>query len=108
MRCERASAYLRSRGVDDVCQLSGGIHRYQERFGNAGFFRGKNFVFDPRMAVAGAGAPPDVVGRCRRCDRAWDDYVLRGARCSKCRMRVLLCDACPDERLACELCAGEV
>mgnify|MGYP002053656083 CR=1 FL=1 len=55
VRCERASAYLRSRGVTgDLCQLSGGIHRYQERYGNGGFFRGRCYVFDPRMAV---GAP---------------------------------------------------
>merc|ERR1719201_655290 len=34
VRCERASAYLRSRGVaGDLCQLNGGIHRYQERYG---------------------------------------------------------------------------
>ena len=56
VRCERASAYLRSRGVaGDLCQLDGGIHRYQERYGNGGFFRGRCYVFDPRMAVGAPG-----------------------------------------------------
>ena len=32
VRCEKASAYLRSRGVGDVQQLDGGIHRFLEAF----------------------------------------------------------------------------
>ena len=53
VRCERASQYLISKGVDDVYQLYGGIHAYQEKYPR-GFFKGKNFVYDPRVAV-GAG-----------------------------------------------------
>ncbi len=45
IRCEKASAMLRKRGIKDVKQLSGGIHRYIEKYPN-GFFKGKNFVFD--------------------------------------------------------------
>ena len=109
VRCERASAYLRSRGVTgDLCQLSGGIHRYQERYGNGGFFRGRCYVFDPRMAVGAHGeSSPAVVGACRRCGRAWDDYAARDARCDWCRMRVLVCDSCDGSGLACELCAED-
>jgi hypothetical protein len=50
IRCEKASVMLRRLGVDDVSQLQGGIHRYLELYGNAGHFRGKNFVFDQRVA----------------------------------------------------------
>ena len=32
IRCEKASAYLKMNGVDQVRQLSGGIHRYMEAF----------------------------------------------------------------------------
>lgn len=32
MRCERASAFLREKGVDNVVQLEGGIHRYLEAY----------------------------------------------------------------------------
>jgi predicted sulfurtransferase len=53
VRCERASQYLKSKGVEDVYQLYGGIHTYQEQYPD-GFFKGKNFVYDPRVAV-GAG-----------------------------------------------------
>ena len=34
IRCEKASAMLRKRGIDDVKQLSGGIHRYMEKYPN--------------------------------------------------------------------------
>ena len=104
VRCERASAYLRSRGVaGDLCQLAGGIHRYQERYGNGGFFRGRCYVFDPRMAVGAPGeASPAIVGACRRCGRAWDAYG--DERCDRCRMRLLVCDSCDSAGLVCELC----
>jgi UPF0176 protein len=34
IRCEKASALLKSRGFKDVYQLHGGIVTYQEQFGN--------------------------------------------------------------------------
>jgi UPF0176 protein len=33
IRCEKASAMLKERGVEDVSQLKGGIHRYLEQYG---------------------------------------------------------------------------
>jgi len=61
VRCERASAYLKSKaeehGQTDVYQLFGGIHGYQEKYPQ-GFFKGKNFVYDPRVAVSAADAAP--------------------------------------------------
>ena len=39
IRCEKASAFLRSKGVADVFQLSGGIHRYLEKYGAEGHFQ---------------------------------------------------------------------
>ncbi|KAH8056032.1 hypothetical protein JL722_7861 [Aureococcus anophagefferens] len=63
VRCEQASRALADGRDDlDVVQLAGGIHRYHERFGATGFFAGKNFVFDGRMAVA--PGEPEVVGAC--------------------------------------------
>jgi predicted sulfurtransferase len=46
IRCEKASVMLKKRGVRDVSQLKGGIHRYLEEYGDQGFFKGRNFVFD--------------------------------------------------------------
>jgi UPF0176 protein len=50
IRCEKASALLRSRGFRDVFQLHGGIVTYQEQFGNE-HWQGECFVFDQRMTV---------------------------------------------------------
>lgn len=50
IRCEKASALLRSRGFRDVFQLHGGIVSYQEQFGNE-HWQGECFVFDQRMTV---------------------------------------------------------
>lgn len=53
IRCEMASAYIRSKGTgfENVFQLYGGIQRYLEQFPDGGFFKGKNFVYDPRRRV---------------------------------------------------------
>ena len=76
IRCEKSSAYLLKRcgdgngggeddegvgasasastGIKQVYQLSGGIHRFLERFPDGGgIWKGKNFVFDRRVAMAG-------------------------------------------------------
>jgi UPF0176 protein len=50
IRCEKASALLRSRGFENVFQLHGGIVTYQEQFGNE-HWQGECFVFDQRMTV---------------------------------------------------------
>ena len=50
IRCEKASALLRSRGFRNVFQLHGGIVNYQEQFGNEHWL-GECFVFDQRMTV---------------------------------------------------------
>jgi hypothetical protein len=60
VRCERASAYVRYAlgrvgGSADVYQLSGGIHAYMEEYPEGGYFKGKNFVFDPRIAIPAKG-----------------------------------------------------
>lgn len=76
-----------------MSQLSGGIHAYQESFPDGGFFRGKNFVFDPRISVPSAANSEDIIGTCCLCLKLFDDYT-RQCRCSKCRVLVLVCDEC--------------
>ena len=52
IRCERASSYLKSKGVENVYQLQGGIHNYLETIPpDQSLYLGKNFVFDRRTAV---------------------------------------------------------
>ena len=102
VRCERASAYLRARGVSKVSQLHGGIQNYQDAFPDGGLFRGKNFVFDNRIAVPYPRCV-EVVGCCARCARPWDDYSGQ-RRCARCRVLLLVCDQCSAEDGAEQLC----
>jgi predicted sulfurtransferase len=87
VRCERASAYLKNKNVArEVLQISGGIHRYVESYPD-GFFRGKNYVFDQRVALP---VTNDVLGNCVSCNNPCDRYVA----CSNpsCREQLLVCE----------------
>ena len=53
IRCEKASAYFKHKGFQNVFQLEGGIIEYAKQVKQLGLennFIGKNFVFDNRMA----------------------------------------------------------
>ncbi|CAI8603559.1 unnamed protein product [Vicia faba] len=106
IRCEMASAYIRSKGAgfENVFQLFGGIQRYLEQFPDGGFFKGKNFVFDHRISVGGSEAS-STIGTCLICQCSFDDYSSR-CRCTHCRMLVLVCESCQNESAlyVCELC----
>lgn len=92
IRCEKASAMLQMRGVSDVSQLQGGIHRYIEKYGEKGYFAGKNFVFDQRVFID-ASNNKKVVGKCIHCSSQFDE--LSGSRvCTVCRDLVLVCPSC--------------
>ena len=120
IRCEKASCMLKRRGVPDVSQLKGGIHRYLEEFGNEGFFRGKNFVFDQRVAMTphdcqqgasnnGGDAMAHnticttnrvggtvVVGRCVACQTTPYDELSGSRICTVCRDPLLVCPSCQE------------
>ncbi|KAK8651573.1 hypothetical protein V6N13_141172 [Hibiscus sabdariffa] len=105
IRCEVASAYIRSKGAgfENVFQLYGGIQRYLEQFPDGGFFRGKNFVFDHRISVGSSDT--SIMGACLICSSSYDNYSSR-RRCTHCRMLVLICDSCQikSDAYVCELC----
>ncbi|XP_072215839.1 thiosulfate sulfurtransferase/rhodanese-like domain-containing protein 2 [Excalfactoria chinensis] len=101
IRCERGSAYLRSKAVcKEVYQLKGGIHKYLEEFPD-GFYRGKLFVFDDRYAIC---SNEDVISACRYCGTLWDQYKLCSSQ--HCRQLVLTCLSCRKKGLTacCPLC----
>ncbi|XP_035281864.1 thiosulfate sulfurtransferase/rhodanese-like domain-containing protein 2 isoform X1 [Anguilla anguilla] len=97
IRCERGSAYLRSKDVcKEVYQLKGGIHKYLEHYPD-GFYRGKLFVFDERYAISFNG---DIISDCRYCGAPWDQYQLCSTRL--CCQLVLSCPSCRQHgRTAC-------
>lgn len=89
IRCEPASAYLNNLGIaDKVYQIEGGICRYVEQFPD-GYFRGKNYVFDGRVAVR---ITDDVLSQCYLCRIPCDEYTnCINASCNK---QILACDTC--------------
>lgn len=89
IRCERATAYLNTKGIaKQVFQIEGGIVRYTEKYPD-GFFRGKNYVFDNRIAVP---ITDDILATCTLCPNPSDDYHnCLNARCNK---HFIACPAC--------------
>jgi predicted sulfurtransferase len=89
IRCERASAYIKKMTkAQTVYQLQGGIQRYVEQYPD-GYFRGKNYVFDARVAVR---VTEDILSTCILCNSACDDYAnCRNAECNK---HFICCDVC--------------
>lgn len=70
--------------------MDGGIHRYVEQYPD-GFFRGKNYVFDGRIAVK---VNDDILGSCTLCAIPCDDYHnCLNAACNK---HFICCTNCID------------
>ena len=90
IRCEKATAYARTAGFDQVYHLKGGILRYLEDMPAANsLWQGECFVFDERVAVTHGLAPGSAM-LCRACrhpltedDRRHPDYA-EGLSCHRC------------------------
>ncbi len=95
IRCERASAYVKSKGVaKNVYQITGGIDRYAQAFPD-GYFRGKNYVFDGRIAVP---VTNDILGQCGLCSVAADDYY--NCLYAGCNKQLIICSGCVEKNRA--------
>ena len=103
IRCEKASAYLKHKGLKNVYQLEGGIIEYSRQVKEKKLknnFLGKNFVFDERR---GERISEDIVSNCHQCGEPCDTHVncsneachLLFIQCEKCRQRMNNC--CSDE-----------
>jgi predicted sulfurtransferase len=89
IRCERASAYLKSKGVaKEIYQIEGGIHRYAEKYPD-GFFRGKNYVFDSRIA---SRINDDILAHCTFCQQPCDDFT--NCLNASCNIQFIVCSGC--------------
>ena len=90
IRCEKATAFVRSQGLDDVVHLKGGILAYLETVpAEQSRWTGECFVFDQRVAVGHALAPGSYA-MCYACrmpvgqeERASPLY-REGVSCPKC------------------------
>ena len=97
IRCEKASAFLKHNGFSDVSQLYGGIINYKHEIEQNGLeskFKGKNFVFDGRMAEA---VTPDVIGKCFQCKSPADTYD--NCASDLCHALFIQCDSCKQSML---------
>ena len=103
IRCEKAGAYLKHKGLKNVYQLEGGIIEYSRQVNEKKLknnFLGKNFVFDERR---GERISDDVVSNCHQCGEPCDTHVncsneachLLFIQCERCRQRMKNC--CSDE-----------
>ena len=92
IRCEKASAFLRHNGFEDVNQLNGGIIHYARQVKEEGLeseFIGKNFVFDERM---GERISNEVISSCHQCGAPCDRHV----NCANddCHLLFIQCEEC--------------
>ncbi|PZR01124.1 MAG: hypothetical protein DI533_09910 [Cereibacter sphaeroides] len=90
IRCEKATSYLVSQGVQDVFHLQGGILKYLEDVpADQSLWQGECFVFDGRVSVGHGLQQGDFTscGACRRPvsadDRAHPAYEA-GVACPAC------------------------
>ncbi|MEM9604534.1 MAG: rhodanese-related sulfurtransferase [Pseudomonadota bacterium] len=91
IRCEKSTAYLKSKGFDEVYHLKGGILNYLADVPETeSRWRGECFVFDERVTVDHQLRPGSYT-QCNACrmplseaDRASPDHV-QGVSCPHCR-----------------------
>ena len=99
IRCEKASAYFKHKGFQNVFQLEGGIIEYARQVKDQGLdnkFKGKNFVFDERR---GERISQDVIAQCHQCGAPCDTHV----NCANqaCHLLFIQCEACQQKTQNC-------
>ncbi len=103
IRCEKASAYYKHKGFEQVYQLEGGIIEYARQIASEKLenkFLGKNFVFDHRR---GERISEDIISNCHQCGKACDTHEncaneachLLFIQCEECKQAMNNC--CSDE-----------
>jgi len=95
IRCEKASAYYKHKGFQNVFQLEGGIIEYTRQVKSEGLenkFIGKNFVFDHRRAEK---ISEDVIANCHQCGSPCDNHV----NCANeaCHLLFIQCTDCSEK-----------
>ncbi len=103
IRCEKASAWYKHRGYQNVYQLDGGIIKYAHEVQDEDLdakYRGKNFVFDDRL---GERISNEVIAHCHQCGSPCDEHTncandgcnLLFIQCPDCKKKME--NSCSDE-----------
>ncbi len=107
IRCEKASAFLRYKGFENVYHVEGGVIEYARKAKQQNLpfkFIGKNFVFDDRL---GERITDDIIARCHQCGKPCDTHTncnndgchLLFIQCNECKAKYDGCcsDTCVQE-----------
>lgn len=95
IRCEKASAYMKHNGFQNVFHVEGGIIEYARKIKEEGLdseFIGKNFVFDERL---GERITEDIISECHQCGKPCDTHT----NCNNdgCHLLFIQCEECAKE-----------
>ncbi len=106
IRCEKASAYMKYHGFNQVYHIEGGIIKYsrdaaEQQLPNK--YIGKNFVFDERMSEC---ITDEVIAHCHQCGTAYD--VHTNCKNKACNQLLIQCPSCAVRYSGCcsDECAG--
>jgi UPF0176 protein len=92
VRCEKASAFLKENGFENVYQVHGGILTYGQECGNE-HWEGKCFVFDTRGAIdIDPNAQSEPITQCVLCNIPNAD--LHNCELTSCDKWFTACDDC--------------
>lgn len=97
IRCEKASAWLKHNGFEDVRHLKGGIIDYARQVKEEGLenkFKGKNFVFDERL---GERIGNEIISTCHLCKKEKSDTHYH-CKNQICHTLFIGCDGCLETR----------
>ncbi len=99
IRCEKASAWMKHQGFENVFQLEGGIIEYSRQATDQGIenkFIGKNYVFDERI---GERISEDIISKCHQCGEPCDDHT--NCENKGCHLLFIQCVKCKAEQNNC-------
>jgi UPF0176 protein len=91
IRCEKLSAFLVDKGVDNVYQLHGGIHKYAEVTGGENF-EGEMYVFDSRIHIPVNYINPNIISHCHHCGTKVARF--KNCRNNSCNEQIIICEDC--------------
>lgn len=97
IRCEKASAWLKHNGYENVRHLKGGIIDYAHQVEEQGLenkFKGKNFVFDERLGERIGG---EIIATCHLCQKTKSDTHYH-CKNQICHTLFIGCDGCLEKK----------